>query len=131
MLLALSVCKIASFVCVESKAELAFIGAQVIFHKVRILLNVMRPSQRIAKQIYRTFVKSIVSNASSRSRSRRWAFVSADEATPPLPILDPTRCWKSILFLGYHPTSVVDLSLYFDDDDTARYFLYDKAAFEG
>lgn len=39
---------------------------------------------------------SMVSKASCRSRSRRSRLLSEVEATPPLPVFPPARCWKSI-----------------------------------
>lgn len=39
---------------------------------------------------------SMVSRASCRRRSRRSRLLSEEEATPPLPVLPPGRCWKSI-----------------------------------
>lgn len=39
---------------------------------------------------------SMVSRASWRSRSRRSRLLSEAEATPPLPVFPPGRCWKSM-----------------------------------
>ena len=46
---------------------------------------------------YGSLLRSIVSSASLRRRSRRSAFACDSEATPPPPFFDPTRFWKSIV----------------------------------
>lgn len=48
---------------------------------------------------------SMVSRASCRRRSLRSRLLSEEEATPPLPVLPPGRCWKSMVrALGLYQT---------------------------
>lgn len=44
-----------------------------------------------------TLLMSMVSKASCRSLSRRSRLLSEAEATPPLPVFPPGRCWKSMM----------------------------------
>lgn len=44
-----------------------------------------------------TLLMSMVSRASCRRRSLRSRLLSEEEATPPLPVLPPGRCWKSMM----------------------------------
>lgn len=45
---------------------------------------------------YGSLLMSMVSRASCRNRSRLSRLLSEADATPPLPVLPPARCWKSI-----------------------------------
>lgn len=52
-----------------------------------------------------TLLMSMVSRASCRRRSLRSRLLSEEEATPPLPVLPPGRCWKSMVrALGLYQT---------------------------
>lgn len=56
-------------------------------------------------QPYLTLLMSMVSRASCRRRSLRSRLLSEEEATPPLPVLPPGRCWKSMMrALGFYWT---------------------------
>lgn len=44
-----------------------------------------------------TLLMSMVSKASCRRRSLRSRLLSEEEATPPLPVLPPGLCWKSMV----------------------------------
>lgn len=46
---------------------------------------------------YGSLLMSMVSRASCRRRSLRSRLLSEEEATPPLPVLPPGRCWKSMV----------------------------------
>lgn len=95
-------------VVVQSQAEFALIGTQVVFHEVGILGR-RRPLHDSPGQClgtilssccprpWPTLLMSMVSRASCRSRSLRSRLLSEAEATPPLPVLPPGRCWKSMV----------------------------------
>ena len=66
--------------------------------RVRQSLHSYEPKWFFIK--YGSLLMSMVSRANWRSRSRLSRLLSEVEATPPLPVLPPARCWKSI-FAGF------------------------------